>query len=63
MPENGDELPRTLEEHVERGELGIKSGKGFYDYAGMDIEELKAKRDRQLFEVFRLEKKFLSDPV
>ncbi len=63
MPENGDEMPRVLQEHVDAGELGIKTGKGFYDYTGMDIEELKAKRDKQLFEVFRLEKKFLSDPV
>lgn len=63
MPEHGDEMPRSLKEHVERGELGIKTGKGFYDYTGMDIEELKAKRDKQLFEVFRLEKKFLNDPV
>ncbi len=63
MPVNGDELPATLAEHVEKGELGIKTGKGFYDYSGVDIEELKAKRDKQLFEVFRLEKKFLDDPV
>ena len=63
MPEHGDEMPHVLEEHVEHGELGIKSGKGFYDYSDVDIEELKAKRDKQLFEVFRLQKKFLSDPV
>lgn len=63
MPEHGDEMPRVLEEHVERGELGIKTGKGFYDYTGMDLDALKAKRDEQLFEVFRLEKKFLNDPV
>ena len=63
MPEHGDEMPRVLEEHVERGELGIKSGKGFYDYEGVDIEALKAKRDKQLFEVFRLAKKFMDDPV
>lgn len=48
---------------MDRGELGIKTGKGFYDYSDVDIEELKAKRDKQLFEVFRLEKKFLDDPV
>ena len=63
MPENGDELPATLAAHVEAGELGIKSGKGFYDYEGVDVEALKAKRDKQLFEIFRVEQKFLDDPV
>ena len=63
MPKDGDEMPQTLAEHIERGELGIKTGHGFYDYSGQDIEMLKAKRDKQLFEVFRLEKKFLNDPV
>lgn len=63
MPEHGDEMPHTLEEHVEHGELGIKSGHGFYDYEGVDIEALKAKRDHQLFEIFHLEQEFLDDPV
>ena len=63
MPENGDELPSTLAEMVEAGDLGIKSGKGFYDYEGQDMDALKAKRDKQLFEVFRLAQKFMDDPV
>ena len=63
MPENGDEMPKAIEELIEKGDLGIKTGKGFYDYTDVDLDELKAKRDKQLFEVFRLEKKFLSDPV
>ena len=32
-------------------------------YKRQDINELKAKRDKQLFEVFRLAKKFMDDPV
>ena len=63
MPEHGDEMPVTLAEHVERGELGLKTGKGFYDYSGQDVDALKAKRDKQLFEVFRLAQKFMDDPV
>lgn len=63
MPEHGDEMPHVLEEHIQHGELGIKTGHGFYDYTGVDMDALKAKRDKQLFEVFRLTKKFLDDPV
>ena len=63
MPENGDELPKVLEEHVNAGELGIKSGKGFYDYEGQDIAALRVKRDHQLFEIFKVAQKFMDDPV
>lgn len=62
MPPATD-MPETLRRHVEKGELGIKTGKGFYNYAGQDLEELKAKRDRQLFDAFRMEKTFMDDPV
>ncbi|MDR1589283.1 MAG: 3-hydroxyacyl-CoA dehydrogenase family protein [Oscillospiraceae bacterium] len=57
------DMPRVLAEHVERGELGFKSGKGFYDYTGVDKQALLAKRDKQLFEVFKLANKFMADPV
>lgn len=58
-----DTIPSILQEKVDANELGIKTGKGFYDYTGRDIEEVKAKRDKQLFEIFALTKKFMDDPV
>ena len=58
-----DTIPSILQEKVDAGELGIKSGKGFYDYTGKDIEAVKAKRDKYLFEVFNLTKKVMDDPV
>ena len=63
MPEKGDELPATIAAMVEAGDLGINTGKGFYDYEGQDLDALKTKRDKQLFEVFRLAQKFMDDPV
>lgn len=58
-----DTMPRCMQEHLDKGELGLKTGKGFFDYTGKDVEELKAHRDKQLFEAFALAKKFMSDPV
>ncbi len=59
--ENG--MPKCMQEHIDNGELGLKSGKGFYDYTGKDVGALKDHRDQQLFEAFALAKKFMSDPV
>jgi len=62
MPPEVD-MPKTLQEHIDKGELGFKTGKGFYDYAGVDKQAVLAKRDKQLFEVYKLAKKFMDDPV
>ncbi len=52
MPETS-KRPSALFDHVEKGELGVKSGKGFYDYDGRTPAELAKKRDKMLFKVFK----------
>jgi 3-hydroxybutyryl-CoA dehydrogenase len=37
-----------IEEKVNQGELGVKSGKGFYDWSGRDSLDLRKRRDREL---------------
>ncbi|MFQ5914173.1 MAG: 3-hydroxyacyl-CoA dehydrogenase family protein [Nitrospinota bacterium] len=50
FPEISDtkEVPDVVREMVDRGELGLKSGKGFYDYTGHSREELLRERDEKL---------------
>lgn len=45
---NATEASTELGEKVERGELGVKSGKGWYDYKGIPLSETFAKRDKKL---------------
>lgn len=45
---NADAATGGLGDKVERGELGVKSGKGWYDYADRTPEEIYADRDRKL---------------
>ena len=52
-----------IKSYVDKGWCGKKTGRGFYDYTDVDIEELKIKRDKQLFEIFKVAKKFMDDPV
>lgn len=62
MPPATD-MPKTLEKLLASGETGVAAGKGFYDYKDKDVGELYAKRDEQLFEAFRLQKKLMDDPL
>jgi len=64
IPPNLIEIPEVLRRMVEdENRLGVKTKKGFYDYEDLDMKEVVAKRDKQLFEVFRLAQKYLDDPV
>ncbi|MEW6669817.1 MAG: 3-hydroxyacyl-CoA dehydrogenase NAD-binding domain-containing protein [Thermodesulfobacteriota bacterium] len=44
---------KTLKKLIERGRLGVKSGRGFYDYSGRNEEEVYRERDIRLIEMAR----------
>lgn len=48
-----DRSPAPLQERVARGELGVSSGKGFYDYAGRTPLQLQRERDLRLWQAMR----------
>ena len=53
MPETS-KRPKALFDHVDKGELGVKTGKGFFDYGGRSPAEVSRKRDKMLFKVFKV---------
>ena len=42
---SSSEAPASIRERVERGDLGIKTGKGFYDWSEKDWDKVRATRD------------------
>ena len=52
MPETS-KRPPSLFDHVDKGELGVKTGKGFFDYGGRSAAEVCKKRDKLLFKVLK----------
>jgi 3-hydroxybutyryl-CoA dehydrogenase len=48
-----DNAPKSLVSLVEKGDLGVKSGKGFFDYTDKPIEDTLAKRDEDLIRVIK----------
>jgi 3-hydroxybutyryl-CoA dehydrogenase len=48
---------KTLDRLIEQGRLGVKTGKGFYDYRGRKPEELMRERDIKLIKL----REFLRD--
>lgn len=40
--------PPVVEDKVRKNELGLKTGKGFYDYSGVDVSELMGQRIKKL---------------
>ena len=59
-----DNRPKELHDRIARGETGVTSGKGFYDYTDRDLAETLRNRDQYLMRImqgvgFCLEKKRL----
>ena len=48
---HGDKPRRALQDLYEAGHLGIKTGKGFYDWSGKDPDQVKAEAGRKLTEL------------
>ncbi|HVB34947.1 MAG TPA: 3-hydroxyacyl-CoA dehydrogenase NAD-binding domain-containing protein [Patescibacteria group bacterium] len=45
--------PRSLVDRVRQGHLGVKTGKGFYDYGDRSREEVLAERDEHLIRILQ----------
>jgi 3-hydroxybutyryl-CoA dehydrogenase len=47
-----DNQPKSLVELIDKGELGVKSGKGFFDYSDRPLEQVLRERDAAMIKVF-----------
>jgi len=53
LNEPGLTPPEIVRKKFEAGELGYKTGKGFYDYGGLSIDELLDQRNEQLIHILK----------
>ncbi len=52
---SAQDSPDVLKDKVAKDELGTKTGKGFYEYEGDQVEKLIESRDRRLLKIFGLQ--------
>ncbi|WP_022663901.1 3-hydroxyacyl-CoA dehydrogenase family protein [Desulfospira joergensenii] len=46
-----DNRPASLQKNIDAGNLGVKSGRGFYDYTGRNLVDILNDRDKYLLKV------------
>jgi len=63
VPAPAPEHPGLIFDPYERGDLGVKTGRGIYDYSHQPYEEVLRRRDRQLLQSVRLAERFLKEPL
>jgi 3-hydroxybutyryl-CoA dehydrogenase len=56
-PVSKERRPKMLEQLVKQGHLGVKSGRGFYDYSLTRIEDVLRERDKKLLKMIEWFKK------
>lgn len=47
-------VPKIVEQKVKKGELGVKTGKGLYDYSGRSTEEILRGRDLKCLKILKV---------
>ena len=62
MPETS-KRPAILFDHVDKGELGVKTGKGFFDYSGRETKEVLKKRDKMLIKVLKATEDMINQQI
>jgi 3-hydroxybutyryl-CoA dehydrogenase len=56
---NEPRAPELMREMVRRGDLGARTGKGFYDWSVKSADEVRARRDAFLVEVLRYRQRYM----
>jgi 3-hydroxybutyryl-CoA dehydrogenase len=52
----GNDVPKMLLDRVKRGDLGLKTGKGFGDFTGQNADELRRKRATNILKTIEFQK-------